>query len=81
VTQELVAGVRGCNYPTRLEDFMRAVIARKGKLIVDEMATPEPGPGEVLVRTLVCGICGSDLHADQHTEEFISWYSGGGYGV
>jgi len=47
---------------------MRAVIARKGKLIVGEMATPEPGPGEVLVRTLACGICGSDLHAGQHTE-------------
>jgi threonine dehydrogenase-like Zn-dependent dehydrogenase len=23
---------------------------------------PEPGPGEVLVKTLACGICGSDLH-------------------
>jgi 2-desacetyl-2-hydroxyethyl bacteriochlorophyllide A dehydrogenase len=29
---------------------------------VEEMATPEPGPGEVLVRIRAAGICGSDLH-------------------
>ncbi len=27
-----------------------------------DMATPEPGPGEVLVRVAACGICGSDVH-------------------
>jgi threonine dehydrogenase-like Zn-dependent dehydrogenase len=26
------------------------------------MAAPEPGPGEVLLRVLACGVCGSDLH-------------------
>jgi 2-desacetyl-2-hydroxyethyl bacteriochlorophyllide A dehydrogenase len=29
---------------------------------VTEMTTPEPGPGEVLVRVRAAGICGSDLH-------------------
>jgi 2-desacetyl-2-hydroxyethyl bacteriochlorophyllide A dehydrogenase len=29
---------------------------------VEEMATPEFGPGEVLVRVRAAGICGSDLH-------------------
>ena len=29
---------------------------------VEEMAVPEPGPGEVLVRVRAAGICGSDLH-------------------
>ena len=44
---------------------------RKGTLVVDEVALPEPGPGEVLVKTLACGICGSDLHALRHAERFV----------
>ncbi len=27
-----------------------------------DIPTPEPGPGEVLVRVTACGICGTDLH-------------------
>ena len=27
-----------------------------------EVPVPEPGPGEVLVRVLVCGVCRTDLH-------------------
>lgn len=42
---------------------MKAVIACKGSLSVEETERPIPGPGEVLVKTLACGICGSDLHA------------------
>lgn len=45
---------------------MRAAIARRGEIVVDDLPTPEPGPGEVLVRTRACGICGSDLHALHH---------------
>jgi threonine dehydrogenase-like Zn-dependent dehydrogenase len=41
---------------------MRAVVMRNQQLTVTTVADPEPGPGEVLVRTLACGICGSDLH-------------------
>src|SRR5580704_9381762 len=52
-------------------DNMRAVIRRGGKLVVDEMAVPAPGPGQVLCRTLVCGICGSDLHALDHYDHMI----------
>lgn len=36
------------------------------------MASPEPGPGQVRVRTLLCGICGSDLHALHHLEHMLS---------
>ncbi|HUZ12175.1 MAG TPA: zinc-binding dehydrogenase [Caulobacteraceae bacterium] len=50
---------------------MRAVIRRSGRLVVDEMAVPTPGPGQVLVKTLVCGICGSDLHALDHYDHMI----------
>ena len=41
---------------------MRAVIIRQGELVVEELPVPEPGEGEVLVKTIACGICGSDLH-------------------
>ncbi len=29
---------------------------------IEEVATPEPGPGEVLVQVKAAGICGTDLH-------------------
>src|SRR5947207_14464059 len=50
---------------------MRAAVMRDRKLIVADVPVPTPGSGEVLVRTLACGICGSDLHALKHAEEFV----------
>ena len=34
----------------------------EGPLRLVELPVPEPGPGEVLVRVLACGICRTDLH-------------------
>src|SRR5947209_4130178 len=42
---------------------MRAVVTRDGALVVAELADPVAGPGQVVVRSLAAGICGSDLHA------------------
>ena len=50
---------------------MRAAVMLNHKLSVETLPTPEPGPGEVLVKTLACGICGSDLHALKHTEKLV----------
>ena len=50
---------------------MRAVIRRDKQLVCDEIAELEPVEGQVLVRTLACGICGSDLHALHHMEHMI----------
>jgi threonine dehydrogenase-like Zn-dependent dehydrogenase len=50
---------------------MRAAVMRNATLIVDTVPDPEPGPGEVLVRTLACGICGSDLHALKHLDKVV----------
>jgi threonine dehydrogenase-like Zn-dependent dehydrogenase len=50
---------------------MRAAVMRDRRLVVADLPPPEPGPGEVLVRTLACGICGSDLHALRHAEQFV----------
>ena len=51
---------------------MRAAVMRQGAILVGEVPEPQPGPGEVLVRTLACGICGSDLHVLQHTHRFAA---------
>ena len=45
---------------------MRAAIFRNGEIVVDTLPEPRPGRGQVLVKTLACGICGSDLHARKH---------------
>jgi propanol-preferring alcohol dehydrogenase len=51
-----------------MEDTMRAAFCRQaGKLVVEEVARPTPGPGEVLVRVRSCGICGSDLQISTGT--------------
>ena len=50
---------------------MRAVVARSGKLACEEVAEPVPGAGQVLVKTLCCGICGSDLHALHHFDRMV----------
>lgn len=41
---------------------MRAAVAEGGRITVRDLAEPEPGPGEVLLSVLACGVCGSDLH-------------------
>ncbi len=51
---------------------MRAAVMRNRRLVVADLPVPEPGPGEVLVKTLACGICGSDLHALKHAEQFVA---------
>ena len=45
---------------------MRAAIFRNGEIVVDTLPQPKPAAAQVLVRTLACGICGSDLHARKH---------------
>lgn len=41
-----------------------AIVTAFGQpLIVGEMARPIPQPGEVLVKTVACGVCHTDIHA------------------
>lgn len=49
---------------------MRAAVVRSPRLELAEVATPVPGAGQVLVRTIASGICGSDLHAAGDLEHF-----------
>jgi threonine dehydrogenase-like Zn-dependent dehydrogenase len=50
---------------------MRAAIMRDRQLVVDDVAEPQPSAGQLLVRTVACGICGSDLHALQHGDLMV----------
>jgi threonine dehydrogenase-like Zn-dependent dehydrogenase len=62
---------------------MRAVVMRNNHLVVDDVPVPTPGPGEVLVKTLACGICGTDLHALRYAETLVggSRCSGGLFAI
>ncbi len=50
---------------------MKAAIFRGGDIVVGEVPEPKPAIGQVLVKTLACGICGSDLHAAQHAHRMV----------
>ena len=50
---------------------MRAAIFRNGEIVVGSVLEPSPAAGQVLVRTLACGICGSDLHARKHAHRMV----------
>lgn len=45
---------------------MRAVLLRHGELTVGDAPDPEPGQGELLLRTLSTAICASDVHFMDH---------------
>ncbi|HEY8045542.1 MAG TPA: alcohol dehydrogenase catalytic domain-containing protein, partial [Streptosporangiaceae bacterium] len=51
---------------------MRRVVVYPGQIAVEAADVPVPGPGEALVRTLVTGVCGSDLHAARGRHPFVS---------
>ena len=50
---------------------MRAAIFRGGDIVVDTLPESVPAMGQVLVKTLACGICGSDLHAAKHAHRMV----------
>lgn len=51
---------------------MRRVVVGTDAIEVVEAPTPQPGPGEVLVHSVVSGICGSDTHAAHGRHPFIT---------
>ena len=57
---------------------MRAAIMRNQRMLIGDYQDPEPGAGEVVIKVDACGICGSDLHALKHGEEFVSQSQKGG---
>lgn len=58
---------------------MKAVVCHDGDLTVREVRRPEPGPGQILMRVLRSGICGSDLHATHDAAELNALMVASGY--
>lgn len=47
--------------------YKAAVLEQHGKpLVMRELPLELPGPGEVLIKVLACGLCGSDAHVQMH---------------
>ncbi|MEM3658132.1 MAG: alcohol dehydrogenase catalytic domain-containing protein [Candidatus Hadarchaeum sp.] len=47
------------------------VLLGNSRVQIEEFPDPRPGPGEVLVRIKVAGICGSDIHFYRSRPEYI----------
>ena len=47
-------------------ESMKAAVLRDGRIAIESVAAPLPLAGQIVVKPLVCGICGSDLHARDH---------------
>ncbi|MFI7663661.1 zinc-binding dehydrogenase [Nocardia sp. NPDC049526] len=58
---------------------MRATVVTNTKFSVEELPTPTPGRGQVLINVSRCGICGSDLHARTHADEMAELATRTGY--
>ena len=50
---------------------MRQVVVSENSIDVVTAEIPQPGEGEVIVRSLVTGVCGSDTHAAHGRHPFI----------
>ena len=50
---------------------MRRVVVYPGRIAVEAAEVPAPRPDEALVRTLMAGVCGSDLHAAHGRHPFV----------
>ena len=49
---------------------MKAVVCKDKILTVVDRPDPVPAKGQLLVRVIRCGICGSDLHVRQHCDHW-----------
>lgn len=50
-------------------------------MVVEDLPDLRPGPGQVLVEPVACGICGSDLHTVDHIHDLVASAkaAGGGF--
>jgi threonine dehydrogenase-like Zn-dependent dehydrogenase len=58
---------------------MKAVTVTSGEFAVVDLPDPVPGRGQLLLKVLRCGICGSDLHARDHCDELADIAAEVGY--
>ncbi|MBA5639343.1 zinc-binding dehydrogenase [Duganella sp. LX20W] len=58
---------------------MKAVVCQNAELSVRELPDPVPQAGQVLLKVLRCGICGSDLHMRHHCDHMGALMARTGY--
>ena len=54
------------------QNIRQVVVTAPGVVEIHDVARPVPGPGEVLLRMRMIGICGSDVHASHGRHPFVS---------
>jgi threonine dehydrogenase-like Zn-dependent dehydrogenase len=59
--------------------IMKAVSCLEGTLSVVDLPEPQPTAGQLLLDVRRCGICGSDLHAKDHSDEVADVTKATGY--
>ena len=42
-------------------------------LTIEDIAEPEPGPSDLILKVKACGICGTDLHWSESTDASGGW--------
>lgn len=57
-----------------MNDKMKALVMRDGAIHLETVDIPVPASGQVLVKSLACGICGSDLHIARHSDEVLDFF-------
>jgi 2-desacetyl-2-hydroxyethyl bacteriochlorophyllide A dehydrogenase len=55
-----------------MTDIRRIVVRSFDDIAVETVPAPEPAAGEILVRSTIVGICGSDIHAAHGRHPFMS---------
>jgi threonine dehydrogenase-like Zn-dependent dehydrogenase len=55
------------------------VVCHRAELSLAELGEPVPGPGQVRISVLRCGICGSDLHAREGCDAWADLAARAGY--
>lgn len=58
---------------------MKAVVCQNAEFEVADRPQPVPGPGQVRIEVLRCGICGSDLHARRGSDAWADMSAKAGY--
>ncbi len=58
---------------------MKAVVCQNAELDLADLPEPEPAAGQVRLKVLRCGICGSDLHARHGIDEWADLAERMGY--
>ncbi len=58
------------------QTYLGSLVWRNPRIEIREYDIPTPGPEEVLLEVKACGICGSDVHMAQATEDGYIFYPG-----